>query len=287
MNIKNYNFVFFGTSEFSVTVLETLEKAGFLPAVVVTMPDRPKGRNLKLTPPPTKVWSEDRKIKILQPEKLDDNFAEILKKEKYDFFVVASYGHIISRKILDIPKYGTLNVHPSLLPKMRGATPVQTTILEGIKETGVTVMLMDEKMDHGGILAVSEYTIENPDLTEPELEEILAKIGGKLLSMTIPKWIFGEIKTTPQDDSGATFTKKIKKEDGELHLSGNSELNYRKIRAFMGGVGTYFFYQAKDKKIRIKIKSAILESGKLMLKTVVPENDKEMTYESFLAKYSK
>ncbi len=285
--IKNYNFIFFGTSLFSVHVLDELKSAGFLPSIIVTMPDRPKGRNLKMTAPEAKIWAEKEKIKVLQPGKLDENFVIEITAKKSDFFVVASYGNIISKKILEIPTHGTLNVHPSLLPKLRGATPVQTTILEGIKDTGVTIMQMDEKMDHGSIVAVSKHQIESPDLTEPELEEILAKIGGKLLTEIIPKLISGEIKGMPQDDTLATFTKKIKKEDGEIDLNDSADLNYRKIRAFTGNVGTYFFYQTKDKKIRIKIKSAKITDGKLVLQTVVPENDKEMSHESFLAKYSK
>lgn len=285
--IKKCNFVFFGTSFFSVTILDELSKANFFPNVVVTMPDRPKGRNLKLTPTPVKLWAIEKKIKILEPQKLDQDFFDKLQSvvPSLDFSVVASYGYIIPKKILDLPKFGTLNVHPSLLPRMRGATPVHTTILEGVKSTGVTIILMDEKMDHGPIVAVRNYEILDKDITEPELEKTLAKMGGELLVQVIPDLLSGKVRIVPQDDLLATFTKKILKRDGELDLTQDDYLNYRKFRAFIGGVGTYFFTESEGKKIRVKIKSAKFMNGRMIVEIVLPENEKEMTFSDFKNRY--
>ena len=148
---SNYTFVFFGSDDFSISILDALCKAGFVPSLVVAPPDRKQGRGMQLTAPATKIWAEEHSIEVFQPETLDDNAVSFLKEKIYtwDFFVVASYGLIIPQTILEIPTYGALNVHPSLLPKYRGATPVESAMLADDKETGVTIMLMDNKMDHG------------------------------------------------------------------------------------------------------------------------------------------
>mgnify|MGYP004000150795 CR=1 FL=1 len=130
---KKSKIVFFGTPEISVIVLNELKKAGLTPALVVTMPDKPKGRKLVLSPPPAKVWAQDNKVDFIQPEKLDESFLELLRAGGFNLFVVASYGKILKQELLDIPKHGTLNVHPSLLPKLRGASPIISAILEDEK----------------------------------------------------------------------------------------------------------------------------------------------------------
>src|SRR3989344_7314050 len=149
-NMKEH-FVFFGSSEFSVTVLKTLEKQGLLPAVIVTTPDMPKGRTLSVMPPLVKIWGSAKNIPVLQPERLDSGFLAKLREFKFDVFLVASYGKILPQSLLEMPKSGAVNIHPSLLPKFRGATPIQSAILAGETATGVSLMLMDEKMDHGPI----------------------------------------------------------------------------------------------------------------------------------------
>ncbi|MEK7147565.1 MAG: methionyl-tRNA formyltransferase, partial [Patescibacteria group bacterium] len=188
------NFAFFGTSDFSVVVLNELKKTGWLPTLIITAPDKPKGRGLKLTPLPVKLWALANKIDFIQPEKLDSNLCYKLQVTSYKIFVVASYGKIIPREILDIPEHGALNVHPSLLPKYRGASPIQAQILNDEKNIGVTIMLMDEKMDHGPLLAQREFLISNSQFlnktpTAKELSEKLAAEGGKLLAETLPKWL--------------------------------------------------------------------------------------------------
>src|SRR3989338_1325660 len=302
MNIK---FVFFGTDDFSVIVLEQLKKAGFPPALIVTVPDHPKGRGLLLTHPPAKLWALRQGIPILQPETLDSAFNLQLTTYNLQLGVVASYGLIIPKSILIIPKHGTLNVHPSLLPKYRGATPIESQILSDEKEVGVTIMLMDEKVDHGPLLRQRKFPISNfpacqsagrqfPDDTQdskmpntPKLRKMLAEKGGKLLAEAMPKWVAGEIEAKPQDDSQATYTKKFTKAEGEIDLNDDSYKNFLKIRAFDS---PYFFAevgadQRGKKRMRVIVKDAKFENEKLLITRVIPEGKKEMSYEEFLRGY--
>lgn len=263
---KKIKFVFFGTSEFSVHILEELKKAGLVPELLVTTPDSPKGRKLVLTPPLTKVWAEDNRVKVLQ--ELD---AGSLKGD-WDVFVVASYGKIIPKEILNIPKFGSLNVHPSLLPELRGPSPLQEMILRDMKETGVTIILMDEEMDHGPILDQEFVTIEEwPKLSV--LEEKLARVGAKLLIRVMPEWIAGNIDEQEQDHAKAIYVQKIEKKDAEINLEDNSYLNFRKVMAYER-LKPYFF---KDNK-RIIINEVELKGGALKILRVTPEGRKEIDY---------
>ncbi len=272
-------FAFFGTPQFAVGVLDELEKAGLLPSLVVTAPDKPRGRKLIVTPPEVKVWAEKRNIPVLQPEKLGSTFQ--IPNSKFNVFVVVAYGKIIPKSILEIPRLGTLNVHPSLLPRLRGASPIQSAIL-GEDKTGVSIMLLDEEMDHGPIVAQKEFTSENWPPKASELEIALAKLGGKMLAETLPKYVAGEITPVPQDHTQATFTKKIQKEDGLLNLEESAEKNLRKIRAFDVWPRAYFFTEIGGKKIRIIVTDAEIVDGKLIIKKVLPEGQNEMPYEEFL-----
>lgn len=280
--IKKIKIAFFGTPEISVIVLNELKEAGLTPALIVTMPDKPKGRKLIMTAPPTKVWAQEEKIDFVQPEKLDESLLELLRNGGFDLFVVASYGKILKQELLDIPKHGTLNVHPSLLPKLRGASPIISAILEDEKKTGVTIMLLDAGMDSGPILAQASIEAQPWPPKASELGELLVTEGGKMLAEIIPQWIAGEIKEEVQDSNKATFTKKITKEDGLIELDGNAYKNLLKIRAFDEWPGTYFFAKKNDKQIRVKITDADLDGDKLKINKVIPESKKEMDYEDFL-----
>ncbi len=274
-------FVFFGTDDFSLAILEELRKADMLPSLIVTMPDRPKGRGLVLTSPPAKVWASQNSIPVIQPEKLDSSFQIKLSKLNFPLFVVASYGLIIPKEVLEIPAKGTLNVHPSLLPKYRGATPIESQILNDEKEVGITIMLMDEQMDHGSIVAQKKLTL-GKTINAIELQRELAEMGGKMLADNIPKWVEGKIEAKPQEHPKATYTKKFNKSDGEIILSNDPYKNFLKIQAFAGSVGTYFFVEKMNKKTRVGIKSVEFADGKLTITRVVPEGKKEMSYEEFL-----
>lgn len=287
MENKNIQFVFFGTSEFSIIILNELEVAGFVPKVIICGEDKPAGRKKIITPPPTKIWAEKHGIKVFQPKTLrEEKEPDITEKIKslsdiaLDLFIVASYGKIIPRAILDIPTHGALNVHPSLLPKLRGPSPIQSAILSE-NETGVSIMLLDAEMDHGPILAQEKTTVQDWPPYADDLEKTLGHHGGKMLAAVLPDWIAGNIKPQEQDHTKATFCKKIEKEDGELNLEDTVEKNLRKIRAYRGWPNAYFFLEKNDKKIRVVVTEAHIKDGELIITKVIPEGKKEMLYSDF------
>ena len=280
---SNYSFVFFGTPDLSVRILEELARVGLLPSLIVASPDKPQGRKLILTPPPTKRWAEAHSIKVFQPKSLktEEGIAELLNGS-YDFFVVAAYGKIIPQRVIDIPKKGVINVHPSLLPKFRGASPIRSQILADDRDTGVSIMLIDADMDHGPILSQIRVPVSPWPPSALELEEKLATAGGAELARVIPLWVRGEITPQEQDHSLATFTVKIEKEHGLIDLSEDPYKNFLKIQAYRGWPNAYFMFEKKGKLIRVIIKDAIFENGKLLITRVIPEGGKEMSYEDFL-----
>lgn len=289
-NIENpdFKFIFFGTSEFSVIVLNELFEKGLKPELIITTPDKPQGRKMVLTPSPVKIWSESKGIEIYQPEKLNDE--EIIKHISSfhaDVFLVASYGKIIPLKILDIPDHGALNIHPSLLPKYRGASPLQSAILDDEKNTGVTLMLMDAQMDHGPIIAQEKIALEKWPLEFNELEKVTAILGADMFVKHAQDWIDIKIKPEIQDESNVTFTKKITKEDGLINISeiedkSNNYKNFLKFCAFKEWPGIYYFIERNNKKIRVVIKDAEYTDGKFIIKKVIPEGKKLMEYKEFL-----
>jgi len=251
--------IFLGTPQFGAIVLEKLIKADFKPALVFTMPDEPVGRKQILTPPPVKIIAEKYGINYLQTKKVQQFKSEI-EKINPDLIISAAFGQIFPKEILDMPKSGGLNVHPSLLPKHRGSSPIQGAILKGDKETGVAIILMDEQLDHGPIVAESQH-IGTDNLYFKELTIKLAEIGGDLLVKTIPLWLEGKIKPKPQDDSKATFIDKIKKEEGRIDWNKSAEEIERQIRAFTPWPASFTFWQKSDKLIQVKIlKARVLKS---------------------------
>lgn len=283
--MKN-NFVFFGSDDFSRTVLLELISSGFTPSLIVTAPPKPSGRGMRFQEPPIKIFADENNIPTLQPEKLDEDFINALQSSEinYDFFVVASYGKIIPKKVIDLPKKGVLNVHPSLLPLYRGASPIESQILNSEEHVGVSIMIMDELMDHGPILSQKVVGVETlTDRKYQSLALLLAKEGGRELSRVIPLWMNRTLEAKPQDHNIATFTKKIKKEDGEIKLEDNALENYLKFLAFSSWPETYFFVKNKGgKEIRVKIKDAKLVDNKFTPLRVTPEGGKEMNYEDFV-----
>ena len=281
---QKFNFIFFGTSHFSVIILDELKSAGFLPTLIVTVPDKPKGRKLVMTSPDTKIWAEENNVPCLQFKTL--KIAEV-ETEIQSYFpigcdvgVVASYGNIIPQNILDVPRRGMLNVHPSLLPKLRGASPLQYAILTE-NETGVTIMHLDAEMDHGGMVIQEKVSILDWPPYEADLEDILSHAGGKLLADVLPKWVVGTVSETEQNHTDATFTKKIEKINAEFDLNASAEINLRKIRAYHIWPGAYFFEIHNGKKIRVIVKRAHVTEGVLVIERVIPEGKKEMNYADF------
>lgn len=274
--MSTLHIAFFGTPELTVPVLEHLKASGFSPKVIVTNPDRPKGRDMAVTPSPAKVWAKKHKIPVLTPEKLDDVFIKELSSYDINLGLVVAYGSILPLSVIDAPRFGMINVHYSLLPKYRGATPVESAILNGEEKTGVTIQRIVPKLDAGQIILQKELDIL-PDETAPELRDRLNEMAKQMVVDTLIAREKGSAREFPQDDSKATNCKKTKKEHGELNLKDKGDVNYRKYRAYFGWPGTYFF---KDKK-RIKITKAKLVNGEFVIEKVIPEGKKEIAYGNF------
>ena len=308
---KKPTYVFFGSAEMSVHVLDEMEKTGFLPVLIVTTPDKPKGRTLALTPTPVKIWGQAHHIPVLDPAKLDQNTVEALQTattaSNVDLFVVAAYGKIIPQAVLDIPPHQTLNIHPSLLPLYRGAAPLQSAILDDMKNTGITVMRIDAQMDHGPVVAQKKITVSEWPPYEV-FEETMAREGARLLTSIMQDWVTSKIKEREQDHALATFTRKFTKEDGlvdietaldttsqHAHDSASVATRYalfRKIQAFHHWPTAYFFIEKKSagskssdnitQKIRVKITDAAWEDGQLVIKKVIPEGKPETDFQLFM-----
>lgn len=248
--MNNLKIVFFGSSQFSTYVLDELKETGYSPILNIT--------NAR-----------------------EDIDVEKLRKLEADIFVVASFGKILSREIIELPKNKTLNIHPSLLPISRGPAPIQDTILQD-HPRGVTIIRMDEKMDHGPIIAQESIDIEPWPDHYSTVEEKLGHAGGKLLAEVLPLWVKGEIEEKPQEDE-VTYTKLIKKEDGLIDLKDPVEKNWRKVLAYSTWPCAYFFFERKqgDKK-RVVVKEAKIVDGVFTPVRVIPEGKKEMSWEDFL-----
>lgn len=276
----NIKFSFFGTDLFALTVLQELEKKGLLPSLIVTVPDKPQGKNKEIINSPVKNFALKHNIPLLQPAKFDVDFASQLKAKSLQLSIVASYGKIIPQQILDIPKHKTLNIHPSLLPKLRGPSPLEYAILNEQK-TGVTIIRLDNEMDHGPIVAQEESTLALP-IKRSVLEQALAKQGADLIVGILPKLISGTLEEIEQNHSDATYTEKVSKNDGLIDLNKPVEA-YKKILAFEGWPGAYFFVDRNEKQIRVVVLEAKLnEDGSLNIIKVKPEGKNEMLYTDFL-----
>lgn len=284
--LKDLKMIFLGTPRFGVFVLDAMKKCGLMPKMVITTPDQPQGRGLVLTPPPVKVWAEKENIPVMQPETLK----ELSLNEEFDVFVLAAYGKLIPQKIIDIPKRGILNVHPSLLPRYRGASPIQATILNGDKEVGVAIMVLDDKMDHGPILSRKKMILDGTE-TYDELEKKLGEEGGRLICDALPDWIAEELVPSEQVESEATYCKKVEKKDGfispYLIVGQNADKETliraeRAVRALNPDPGTYTIIKANGKDTRIKILKARIENDKFVPEIVIPEGKKEMDWGDFL-----
>ncbi len=247
----NSKVIFFGTSEFAIPTLVTLVKEDYEIVAVITTPDEPVGRKQVLTPPPVKVIAEKFGLKIFQPQKLngDKKLVSCLVSLEPDIGIIASYGKIIPSKILDLSKRGFLNIHPSLLPKYRGPSPIQYALLNGEKETGVTIMKIDEQVDHGPILAIENLKLKIENLKYMELHDELAKMGAELLIKILPGYLAGKIRPVEQDHDKATFTKIIKKEDGRIDWHKTAQEIYNQFRAFHFWPGIWTSWQGRVLKI--------------------------------------
>ena len=229
---ETLRLAFFGSPAFAVPTLQALIDSPWRPVVVVTQPDRPAGRSRKLRPPPAKVIAEAAGIPVLQPARLRDPEAvAALVAYRPALQVIAAYGQIIRRGVLELPRHGTLNVHASLLPRWRGASPIAAAIRAGDAETGVTIMLVDDGVDTGAMLSRRVEPIRDED-DAGSLSERLAATGAALLLETLPRWVAGGISPEPQDDSQATLAPRLKKEDGRIDWTRGAAEIARAVRAF-------------------------------------------------------
>ncbi len=238
--------VFMGTPEYVIPSLEFLIAAPFAEIVgVYTQPDKPVGRRGTAEPPPVGRYCKEQRLPLFQPPSLrNENVQRELSVLEPEVVVVAAYGKILPTEVLDIPRYGSLNIHPSLLPRHRGPSPVVTALLQGDQTTGVTVMVVDEGMDSGPIVAQITTDV-GPKETAAELTARLFEAGGELMCSVLPLWVASELKPVDQDESLATFTRKIAKEDGEADWTLPSERLARKVSAFYPWPSLYTFWQGK------------------------------------------
>lgn len=273
-------FAFFGTPSLACDILDALAAAGYVPAVVVTMPDRPQGRGMIVQSSPVGSWAKVRDIPTLKPEKLDEGFITEVRSHDVPFAIVVAYGKIVPQTVLDSFARGMWNVHYSLLPRWRGATPVESAILAGDAETGVVIQRMVYALDAGPVVAHELVTIA-PDETAPALRARLNTIAAELLVRIFPALASGTSELVEQDAALATRCGKMDKIDGDISADDDTT-RWRKYRAYFAWPGTYFFAERGGKTIRVKVVAAHWEHG-FVIDTVTPEGKGPMPYATFLA----
>lgn len=256
--------IFFGTPEIACPTLLALTTSPLIEVIaVVSQPDKPRGRDLQLQSPPVKSLAQNRGIPVFQPAKARDPlFIEKLRQLQPDLMVVIAYGQILPQSILDIPHHGCLNIHTSLLPRHRGAAPIQWSILSGDAETGVTIMKMDAGLDTGPILSQKFIPIR-PEDNSQTIHDQLAEAGADLLLETIPEYVQGKINPRPQPE-GETYARKISKEDGLIDWTLPAITIWNKVRAFTPWPGAFTFLPREGRKQLLKIWIAVPE-GELPL----------------------
>lgn len=322
-NTLTQNFIFFGSSRLSVIVLDELMKRGIRPSAIVTTPDKPKGRKLILTPPEAKVFGDANGIPVFQLAKLNADAVETLHAFMAEhagirYFLVASYGLIIPQSALDLMPNRILNIHPSMLPEYRGATPIQQALIDDRSDTGVSIMQIDAQMDHGPVFLQekrkdAEIAEKNASArTWPkryaDLEEELARQGARMIADNISAILDGSLAPNDQDHAKATFTKKIEKADGEISIAGDALIGaagrkaFLKFNAYYEWPSTYFFIKNKTatdtdenasnaKPIRIKITDAEWDAtahngaGEMKILKVIPEGQKETLWSEYKKKF--
>jgi len=278
---KKPRIAYFGGEPLGVPVLEELYLTGITPDLIVASPDKPVGRKQIMTAPPVKIWATEKNLGVYQPESYKGDAGEAVKNtlsnDDWDVFIIVAYNYILPQWLLDIPKHGVINVHPSMLPFLRGASPIRTAIKDDLRDQiGVTIMQMDATMDTGPIL--DQMPVDIPDeqwpIAGPDLDLKLARMGGAMLADVLREYLADTIIPQEQDHSMATYCGRLTKADSELQLnphklptSNKAYQAWLKINAFAGIGGTWFMHDGK----RIKIKEAEFSMGKLRLLTVVPE----------------
>lgn len=294
MSHPSLRFAFFGTGPLAESVLATLVRDGYTPALVVTKPAAPQGRHMIMTEPVIKTWCDMKGIPVIQPASVKELPADSpLLTETVDLFIVASYGKIIPDAVLTRARLGALNVHPSLLPLYRGPSPIESALLDGNTTLGVTIIKLDDQVDHGPILVQQAFTIDQ-EATAGTLEVSCGQLGGALLSQVLPHYLDSALLPQAQDDSKATFCKKIEKEMGEITLETDALTVIQKYRALTPWPGLYFMLVHEDTPLRVKInKIDIMKfiaggaTAKDIILSVTPAGKKEISWDDFKRGYLK
>ncbi len=291
--------VFMGSPDFSLPTLRALSQA-YEVVGVVTQPDRASGRGRELKAPPVKTLALELGIPVMQPEKLRQPEAmEQLRAWNPDLIVVAAFGQILRRDVLDLPPHGCINVHASLLPRWRGAAPINAAILHGDEATGVTIMVMDVGLDTGPMLGKRSVRLA-PDETAGSAFEKLSRLGADLLIETLPDYLSGKRMPTPQPEEGVTYAPTIKKEEGRLDFTQDAEALERRVRAFHPWPGAFMDFEGTLLKIhRARVEAGLADAGQrlvvqdqpavgagggiLLLEEVQPAGKKPMSGKAFLA----
>lgn len=295
--------VFMGTPEFAIPSLDMLVKEGYDVVAVVTQPDKPKGRGNKMCPPPVKEYAMEHGIEVLQPDKVKtEEFTEKIREINPDLMITAAYGKILPKSVLDIPKYGCINVHGSLLPKYRGAAPIQWSIINGDKVTGITTMYTDVGMDTGDMLLKGEIEITE-DMTASELHDKLSVLGAEVLKETLKKLKDGTLERIPQTDSEATYAAMMTKELGCIDWTKSAKEIHNLVRGTNPWPGSYTFYCGN--KMKVWVTSVMSEDehnlkpgtilkvskdgmvvacgkGKLNIKDIQFDNSRRMSIEEYI-----
>jgi len=305
MTMAKPSILFMGTPEFAVPSLEELVRAGYPLVGVVTQPDRPKGRGKHMAPPPAKERALELGLPVYQPEKVrEEAFLETLRRLQPELIVVAAFGQILPKAVLEAPPLGCINVHPSLLPRFRGAAPINWTLIRGETVTGVTIMLLDEGMDTGDILLQEETPIR-PEENAGELHDRLAGAGAELLVRTIAGLLDGTVRRTRQDSSLATYAPRLKKEDGLIHWERPAPEIVNLVRGLAPSPCAYTWLDGKQLKVFAAASSphssgnppgkigALTEAGLsvasgdgvVLLRDIQMESKKRMTVQEFFRGY--
>lgn len=279
--MKTPKYAFMGSPEFAVTILKSLIKNGWRPDLVITEPDKPVSRHKVLTPTPVSVFAKEYNLQIAKPQSKEE-ITQAIKNRNLDIAIVAAYGQIIPQEALNIPKFGMVNVHASLLPKYRGASPIQAAILNGDKETGISFMIIEPSLDSGPVLKQESITLNGTETT-PEITKWLADLSAKNIKQVIEDYIEGNLKSTTQDDSLATYAPKVTKTDGAVRLSKESPIILdRKFRAYQRWPGIYTLEFGP----RLLIKGARLDDQKnFIIKKLQWEGKKEISSPDFSQTY--
>lgn len=269
-DVPKLRVVFFGTPAFAALVLQSLIDVKYEIVGCVTKPDRPIGRKQEITECEVKRLAREHGIPVQTPERLTDEAIDAIKEWQPDLIIVVAYGRILPAPLLKVPEFGCINVHASLLPRWRGASPVQNALLAGDKKTGVTIMLLDEGMDTGPILAC-EATDILPDETRPELEARLAELGGALLLSTIPAYADKRVSPKPQEADGVTLCQLIERTDGRIIWSEDAETINNRFRALLPWPGIFTYWKREDGLVRLKLHHIALVRQSPQLKKRIGE----------------